>query len=129
MKGKFYIDREIELLLLPVHPASKEDKNSGKEYQHFHNKSVLPPNSYQSPSSIPEPWIPKAVSLHMSLPICILNVSYMLFKCQRPTHYNWNQTVVFPKLERITEPPITVMCFWFLNSGVYSNMAARGNEH
>lgn len=128
MKGKFYIDREIELLLLPVHPASKEDKKSGKEYQHFHNKSVLPPNSYQSPS-IPEPWIPKAVSLHMSLPICILNVSYMLFKCQRPTHYNWNQTVVFPKLERITEPPITVMCFWFLNSGVYSNMAARGNEH
>lgn len=63
MKGKFYIDREIELLLLPVHQHLRKIK-SGKEYQHFHNKSVLPPNSYQSPS-IPEPWIPKAVSLHM----------------------------------------------------------------
>ena len=55
MKGKFYIDREIELLLLPVHPASKENKKSCKKYQHFHKKSALPANSYQSPSSIPEP--------------------------------------------------------------------------
>lgn len=63
MKDKFYVDREIELLLIPVHPETKENKKACKKYQHSHNISILPPTRYQSPSFIPKPQIIKAVNL------------------------------------------------------------------
>lgn len=47
MKGKFYIDREIELLLLPVHPASKEDKSQAR------NISIFIINQFSLPSRLP----------------------------------------------------------------------------
>lgn len=65
MKGKFYVDREIELLLIPVHPETKENKKAYKRYHHSHNKSILPPTRYQSPSFIPKPQIIKAVNFSM----------------------------------------------------------------
>lgn len=55
MKDKFYVDREIELLLIPVHPETKENKKACKKYQHSHNILILPPTRYQSPSFIPKP--------------------------------------------------------------------------
>lgn len=63
MKGKLYVDEEIELLLTPVHAETKENKKACKKYQHSHNKSILPPTRYQSLSFIPKPQIIKAINL------------------------------------------------------------------